>query len=438
MNAYKENALNTLAKLVSFKTVKGQPQINAPFGEELKKCLDYFLDLGKSLGFTVKNVDGYAGHIEWKGKTDEIVGILAHLDVVPEGEGWRYPPYKATIEGDYVYGRGVLDDKGPATSCLYAMKELKDNGFIPTKTIRLIVGCDEENGSSCVKYYFEREKMPDVGFSPDGDFPAIHCEKSTLWLKLNLQNDLKFFKNVVGGEKANMVPSLASADYYGDLPLSYFENLGVSAIDMGGYLKISAFGKNAHGSTPDIGENALWTLFKVISTVENNSVARLIYNTFCRDCSGIHTKIACQDEKSGVLTQNLGVAFSTNDLISLTLDIRSPLAITKEQILDKITQIAGEKASISVINYADCLFVDPESTLVKTLMSVYKKHTDSNSPSLIIGGGTYAKEMKYGIAFGPMMENEDSTIHMPNERLSLKNFSLFYDIYKDAIFELSK
>ena len=106
--------------------------------------------------------------------------------------------------------------------------------------------------------------------------------------------------------------------------------------------------------------------------------------------------------------------------------------------MDKITQIAGEKTSISVINYADCLFVDPESTLVKTLMSVYKKHTGSNSPSLIIGGGTYAKEMKYGIAFGPMMEKEQSTIHMPNERLSLKNFSLFYDIYKDAIFELSK
>ena len=50
MNAYKENALNALSKLVAFKTVKGQPQHNAPFGEELKKCL-FLKKLRKTLDF---------------------------------------------------------------------------------------------------------------------------------------------------------------------------------------------------------------------------------------------------------------------------------------------------------------------------------------------------------------------------------------------------
>ncbi|MBR2323831.1 MAG: Sapep family Mn(2+)-dependent dipeptidase, partial [Clostridia bacterium] len=258
MNAYKENALNTLAKLVSFKTVKGQPQINAPFGEELKKCLDYFLDLGKSLGFTVKNVDGYAGHVEWKGQSDEIVGILAHLDVVPEGEGWLYPPYKATIEGDYMYGRGVLDDKGPAAACLYAMKELKDSGFIPTKTIRLIVGCDEESGWEDIEYFKTKSTFPEYGFSPDGDFPVSYAEKGINNICFSLPK-LKNFYDIKGGTVFNAVCGYATCKAKKEgINLTLLKKHGLNLIDDN---TIESVGKSCHGSRPELGKNAIKPLF---------------------------------------------------------------------------------------------------------------------------------------------------------------------------------
>lgn len=435
---YVEQSLKTLKELVSYYTVAGEPKENAPFGETNLACLLKVLEIGKKLGFDVKNVDGYAGHIEWKGKNDEILGILGHVDVVPVGEGWTHDPLACEVDGDFMYGRGVIDDKGPVVSCLYAMKELKDSGYIPNKTIRLIIGCNEENGSTCVEHYFTKEQMPTVGFSPDGDFPVIHCEKGIIWLGVDVKNDFKYFKNIIGGEKTNMVPAKATALYTGDKSEQYFLGKGFGANTTKEGIIVTAYGRNGHGSTPWVGDNAIWKLLKVISEIEESESAVYLYNTFCQDLKGIASKIQAEDLKSGELSQNLGTIKEEDGMIKISVDIRFPISTSKDKIMDTIAKNAPTSAKVYCINYQKYLFVDPDGELVTTLMGIYKKHTGSNTKSLIIGGGTYAREISNGVAFGPLFEGELETMHMPNERLSLTNYKKFFEIYKETILELSK
>ena len=146
-----DELVKSLQKVISFNTEKGKAAKNAPFGENVKACLDYTLGLARSFGLDTYDCDGYAGHADFKGTGDEVVGILGHLDVVPsKAEEWLYPPYGGEVHDGKLYGRGTMDDKGPMFACLYAVKALKDAGFVPKKTVRLIFGCDEETGMECV------------------------------------------------------------------------------------------------------------------------------------------------------------------------------------------------------------------------------------------------------------------------------------------------
>ena len=137
------------------------------------------LSTAKSDGFEIAQDGGYAGHIQY-GNGEKIIGILCHLDVVPEGKGWTYPPYSATIVDNKMYSRGTTDDKGPTIASYYALKLIKDAGIKLKNQIRIILGTDEETGSRGIKRYLEVEKMPDLGFSPDADFPIIYGEKGIL------------------------------------------------------------------------------------------------------------------------------------------------------------------------------------------------------------------------------------------------------------------
>ena len=111
------------------------------------------------------------------GEGDEIVGIAGHLDIVPAGGDWTHDPFTLTRDGDYVYGRGTTDDKGPILEALYAMKLLRDSGVKLNKRVRLIMGCNEETGSKCMEHYNEVAEELSCGFTPDASYPCIHGEK---------------------------------------------------------------------------------------------------------------------------------------------------------------------------------------------------------------------------------------------------------------------
>ena len=164
--------IELLEKLISFKTINCDDEL--PFGSENKKCLNYMLDLAKKDGFKVKNLDNYCGYIEI-GEGKELIGIVAHLDVVPAKNDEDFIMKRV---GNTLYGRGVSDDKGAVCASYYALKELKNMKL--NKRVRLILGCNEETGSNCMKHYNEVEEPLTYGFTPDGDFPVINGEKGMI------------------------------------------------------------------------------------------------------------------------------------------------------------------------------------------------------------------------------------------------------------------
>ena len=164
-----------LEKLISYKSVKGERKNNAPFGEEIKNALRFFLARAEELGLNTVNYDDYLGEV-YVGEGEEI-GIIGHIDVVPAGSGWNTDPFSLTEKDGTYYGRGLSDDKTPLLTCLYILKELKDSKKPLKKKFRLFIGCDEESGWQDVEYAKTKTVFPTFGFSPDGDFPVSYAEK---------------------------------------------------------------------------------------------------------------------------------------------------------------------------------------------------------------------------------------------------------------------
>lgn len=147
LDKYKDKVISLLRKLISYESILDEfnPDSETPFGDNLNECLNYMLEYADLDGFKTFNASNYAGHIEY-GEGKEILGILAHLDVVPVNKDeWDSNPFMLDIRDDKLYGRGTMDDKGPFVASYIAMKILKDEGYIPNKRIRLIFGLDRKS-----------------------------------------------------------------------------------------------------------------------------------------------------------------------------------------------------------------------------------------------------------------------------------------------------
>ena len=212
IESYKAHIIENTSKLIQIPSVEAAVRPGRPFGEAVDDALLFCLELAQELGFMTGNVDGYAGYAQM-GEGDETLGILVHLDVVPEGVDWTYPPFSGVIHDGKIYGRGAIDDKGPAMAALYAMKAVMDSGVCLRKKVRLIFGLDEESGWKDMEYYFKKEPMPEIGITPDGCYPVIYAEKGIVDIAVKKcfkpSNSVTLRLNsVIGGERHNMVADI--------------------------------------------------------------------------------------------------------------------------------------------------------------------------------------------------------------------------------------
>ncbi len=412
-NDYLNDSLNTLKRWIEIKSVKKRKAGDAPFGKELKEMLRLALEDAKILGFETFNYDSFIGEVVFgNGNDEDGLAILCHLDVVPEGDiqKWQVEPYSLTIKDGKLYGRGVLDDKGSAVLCLYALKELKDSGFTPNRKIKLIFGCDEESGWSCINHYKKVAVMPKEGFSPDGDFPVIYAEKGILHIEYEFEKS-EALLSVFGGDRINMVCDKATVNY-----------LNESAEE-----SLVFLGTTAHGSTPENGDNAIKKAlaFLVEKGLFNKQSFNLLFNNenLFKDLS----------DETGKLTFSPNVISVKNGKIYIKVDCRYPA--TKKA--SEVKKVLGKVGNFKVISHKKPLYSDKNSKIVKTLLSTYNEFCGENSKPIAIGGGTYARALENGVAFGPSQIYE-SVCHNPNEYMTLETYEKCYQIYKKAIIELCK
>ena len=170
LDSYREEIIKTLGESISCPSVNSEAVRTAdgevyPFGKGVQDALEHMLKTGEEMGFDVFNDDNYAGYIQYSAPEggDGYFGIVGHLDVMPEGSGWTGDPFVMTEKDGILYGRGTSDDKGPVVACLYAMKAIKDEGIVPHKNIRLVLGLDEESGTLSSDHYLASCGKPDFG-----------------------------------------------------------------------------------------------------------------------------------------------------------------------------------------------------------------------------------------------------------------------------------
>lgn len=461
--------IQTLQELVAIKSVEEPATEEFPFGAGVHNALHYMLDKANADGFQSLNVDEYGGHIEFGGTLyseqgevigfeKETMGILGHLDVVPESDGWEYEPYAGEIVDGKMFGRGTSDDKGPLIAAYFAMRAIRDAGYEPQKKVRLILGLDEETNWKGMEYYLKKVPAVDFGFAPDSKFPVIHGEMGLLVFELAKKINKSIskgltFRSMSGGLAANVVADHAKMLVRGDSYDTIKEKLhtfkeetgyDLNARQRGKSLEIEATGKTAHGATPWKGLNAISVLMAFAEQIgfANEDVSDFIdfYNKHIGfETDGNSLGCGLSDDISGNLILNVGVAKVDEGAARLLINVRYPLTVTEEQVFDGMKEIV-ESYNLGIIKleHKEPLYRPAEDSMISTLMEVYQKYTgDVKSKPIVIGGATYARSMPNTVAYGAMFPNEEDRMHQKNEYISLESLKKATSIYAEAIFRLT-
>ncbi|WP_156324591.1 dipeptidase PepV [Bacillus sp. FJAT-27245] len=459
----KDNLLEDTRKLLQIKSVLDEEAVSteAPLGQGIKEALDFMLNLGESDGFAVKNTDNLAGHIEM-GEGKELVGILCHVDVVPEGDGWTSDPYSAEIRDGKIYARGALDDKGPTMAAYYGMKIVKELGLPLKKRVRMIVGTDEESNWRCVERYFKTEEMPGLGFAPDADFPIINAEKgiSDFDLVQEVTNTVEEEKAQVevltfeAGRRYNMVPDYAKAAllvHNGETEImqkfiEFMDQHGLEKdvhVDAGDTI-FEVKGVSAHGMEPENGKNAGLYLAEFISSLDVDTKAKryfeFVSQFFFKDSRGNRLGVAYRDDISGELTINAGkLAYTKKDGGMIGLNLRYPVTAKMDEIKEKVELVVPEYGfRIGRFTNSNPHYVEENDFLIQVLKKVYEEQTGDPAELIAIGGGTYARSLKSGVAFGPLFPGRPDIAHQKDEYMFIDDLLRAASIYAQAIYELAR
>ena len=360
-----------------------------PFGKGVDDAIRKALEIAKSLGFKTVYKDGYYGYAE-VGDGEELIGILGHIDVVPVGDEskWKFPPFSATEEDGYIYGRGTQDDKGPTIAAMYAVKALLDAGVKFEKRVRFIIGGDEENLWRCIAKYTENgEEIPSMGFTPDSSFPVTNAEKSLVQFYLRGKGSKEISLNISGA--LNAVPGVAN--YTGKLADKLVEKLDELKFD---YEKndesVTVIGKRVHSASADKGVNAIERLCKALYEIGvKEDVVRFVAEL--SDSVGSKILPNCIDDVSGTLTLNLGELIINENESVLGYDSRIPVKYTIEDLENAVKEKAADYGlEFEEFDRLKSLYVPADSKLIKTLVSVYEQETGLEGTPMSSGGATYA------------------------------------------------
>ena len=418
---------------------------NQPYGKACRNALDAMLEIGKRDGFVTYDEHGYAGHIDI-GDQEESFGILGHLDVVPVNEvGWNSDPFKVVQVNDKLYGRGVADDKGPLLAGYYAAKIIHDLNLPVKKKIRVIFGCDEERGSSCVAHYFQNNPFPSMGFTPDAEFPVVYGEKGIV--RFDIKGDVKKdgLVAMVAGDRVNIVPEKCEAIIEGNHKQyeasfkEFLEKNHVTGIieEEGNCTKLILKGKSAHASLPEEGINAVSLLATYLDGIINNKLVHFIA-TYLNDYNGKGLQIN-HEGLMGKLTMNLGVVRYVKEKAEIELDLRCPHEIDLKKMADDVEELCHSYGLTLESDIHEPLYVDPNSELIQKLHKAYVEVSgDTTSAPQAIGGGTYAKSMPNCVAFGCEFKGEDNAIHGNNENIKVDSLLKSTEIFAKAIYDLIK
>lgn len=459
IDRYKDDIIRDTQKLIAFNSIFEESKVaGQPFGPYIERALEYVLKIAEDMGFGTCNVDGYMGEIDY-GTNGKKIGVIAHVDIVPAGEGWTYPPFSGKIVDGKLYGRGSIDDKGPLIATLYALKAIKESGFPCSNHVRFLIGCDEESGFRCIKYYLTKKEQPWGGFSPDGEFPVIFGEKgiyrfecSGEW-KSSQSKDSFSIVEISGGTRMNVVPEKAKAKLIGDeqlfsfaqkVLLDYNPENRLTLKQDGKQLIVTAQGVSAHSSMPWQGVNANNLILNFLNRLPlAPTVAKDYINSlavlFAEGYEGKNLGIASSNEIFGQLTLSLGLLHIDSNMGSASFDLRYPNLAEREDLWQKIsTTCKLHSLELKLLQDKPGLHIPKDSKIVQSLLRAYQETSRRNEEPKTIGGGTYCRALKNFVAYGPLFPGQKELAHERDEYIGVDDLILCAKIYSQALYSLMK
>ncbi len=474
-----------LSGLLRFETVSGQKTRvgRDKFQEEIKNCLEYLRVESERLGMAFRNYDNLAVVAELKAadRSKGSVGVAAHIDVVPEGKGWRYPPFGGTVAEGCIWGRGAQDDKGPVGSAYSALDVVKSLGLEQIKNIRFLIGTLEETDDwPDVDLLRDKKEIPDVTFVPDGIFPVINAEKgmamlefSGTWKEEKPSAEKPQFISLKSGKRHNMVPDKAVLTLRAEssqksaiarkltdtavtlkemIPDSGFSMIHKEDSKNSGktIFELNFAGKSAHGAFPEKGHNAALDALAFIDTLEYGSRGMRVFakglSNRCGLLDGSGFGIDYHHDYMGGTTVNLGVLNLTPRSGKALVNVRYPSGVESA-----LVRAAFEKAAAEDSNTLDdlkvksrihgrvheALFISPADhpEFLQSLQIAYQTITGRSGAFNSIRGTTYAKAFPAAVAFGPLDEKagDIEMAHEANERIRIDRYLENIKIYALAL-----
>ena len=435
--------LSDIGRLIEINSVRTKKEDGAPYGVMSRKALSTAESILKEKGFDVDVFEDMVITSTF-GPAPALLGILAHVDIVEAGEGWETDPFKLTEKDGKLYGRGIVDNKGPAVAAIYAVCCVRDICPELSHGVELIFGSGEEVGWDDIKQYVKKNTTPPNVFTPDAEFPIVNIEKGRFMpvfgAKWERDTSSPRVVSVTGGTTPNIVPNKAVATIEG-LSLAdverfcsdFSEKTGAtftacasddSCRADNGLISITAEGTAAHASLPHLGNNAQTALLKMLAAMPFAKSDGFEY--LCKlsrlfphgDSAGKALGIYFKDDKTGEITVNFGVLRFTEYEFSGNFDARTPSAADDADLFG-MTKAAldNEGILISMHQINGCHHTPEETPFVQNLLNIYEEYTGEKSKCLAIGGQTYVHDIDGGVAFGMVMPDtpDHNNIHNAGE-----------------------
>ena len=411
-----DEILADLSEIIGIESIADEDADVRPFGEGSAKALAWGEAKLKELGMTTKNFDNYAVRGDYTADEEPVLGVLAHLDTVPVSSNWSFDPFTLTQKDGVLYGRGTIDDKGPATAVIWAVRAIRELG-LPMKNFRVIFGGDEENGCKDMEYYEKCESFPKMVFTPDGSFPVLNCEKGLVHITFSAPFEDGEISAIDAGMALNAIPDRCKVRYADGREVT-FE------------------GQSAHGSRPENGDNAV-TKFLDGYDGENALLCGLKKLFPHGEFDGAACGLGFEDEISGKMTCALTVLKTDSGRLCSGADIRFPIDRSYAEISGIIKNaLTAAGFTTDMCEGMEPHYVDENSDFVQALLRVYERVKGEKGYCIAEGGITYVHNTAGAVAFGAEFPWENNNMHGDDEHISVETFKYNLNMYANAIAEL--
>lgn len=459
LSTVKQQYINDVIGAINIPSISEKREGKYPFGINCAKMLYYMEQCVHKYGFDFTNNEYYCGTSTIKGtKGKGIIGMFGHMDVVPAGEGWTCEPFEGREIDGYIVGRGSNDNKGSTFACIYAMRFLKEAGIQLKNDVKLLYGCNEENGMEDVKYYGKHYGFPDITIVPDSWFPISCSEKGVINLTVkatvNTGNLLSFeskISRITIPNKATCVISGFTYDEVQELSIKY-PNIHVEEYKNG--VKVTATGIGKHVSFPEgslnaIGVLASFLLNEKLVSGDAESILEFITESIS-DYEGKSLGIDYRDSFAGNTTHALTLISLENNAMEMYYNVGYPAApsIDGDEVYDKLMKYF-DRPFLEIVSTKrwNPHFVDINHPIVDILCRNTAEVLGQQLKPFAQAGGTYTWVTPNSFAAGPAVHGREQKLfteaghggaHQPDECMEIEVLLNGIRIYILSLLEIDQ